>query len=36
MVLFVGQAGITSGYLEKPCLDPEDPECPDKSKMVLE
>jgi hypothetical protein len=25
-VLF--QAGISSGYQEKPCLDPRDPECP--------
>lgn len=22
------QAGITTGYQEKPCLDPSDPECP--------
>lgn len=23
------QAGITSGYQEKPCLNPKDRECPD-------
>jgi hypothetical protein len=26
--VFVFQAGITSAYQEKPCLDPTDPECP--------
>lgn len=27
-IVFVFQAGITSAYQEKPCLDPTDPECP--------
>ncbi len=26
--LLVLQAGITSGYQEKPCLNPHDPDCP--------
>lgn len=25
---YLRRAGITSGYQEKPCLDPRDPECP--------
>ena len=27
--LFVSQAGITTAYQKKPCLNPYDPECPD-------
>lgn len=27
-IVCVLQAGITSAYQEKPCLDPTDPECP--------
>lgn len=26
---YLRRAGITSGYQEKPCLNPKDPECPD-------
>lgn len=26
---YMKRAGITSGYTEKPCLDPKDPKCPD-------
>ncbi|KAJ7372958.1 Protein patched 1 [Desmophyllum pertusum] len=28
MMGLLKEAGITSGYMEKPCLDPYDPECP--------
>ena len=28
---FMKRAGITSGYQEKPCLNPHDPECPDSA-----
>lgn len=38
MLIYI-QAGIISGYQDKPCLDPEDPDCPEtapnkKSKKV--
>ena len=28
---FMKRAGINSGYQEKPCLDPQDPQCPDSA-----
>lgn len=26
---YMQRAGISTGYIEKPCLDPKDPQCPD-------
>lgn len=31
ILVFFFQAGISSGYQEKPCLNPLDPECPDSA-----
>ncbi|XP_016840300.1 patched isoform X1 [Nasonia vitripennis] len=28
---YMKRAGITNGYLDKPCLDPRDPECPESA-----
>merc|ERR1712130_895487 len=28
---FMKRAGINSGYQEKPCLDPHDPQCPESA-----
>ena len=28
IIIFIFQAGIKSGYQEKPCLNPHDPDCP--------
>lgn len=29
MEQYMKRAGISTGYTEKPCLDPKDPQCPD-------
>lgn len=38
---YMKRAGISHGYIDKPCLDPRDPLCPDtapnkKSQQVME